>query len=341
MQFNKHNMSVHSLEMNESLVTGEATPADDVKISSNIKPNGPNKSNLKAVFCSLKFWKVCLYGFMIAVSSQMFGVVMPTLAKDYFDENSGDGDCHSSQSKSAFYLSMFDSFGGVIGILFEGYIGHLSDVYGRKKVMCFTWSTMALQMFGYGITKNIWVYLVGASIAGLAGTFGGMPTVINAALADITPVNDRTIVFSVLFGIAGVVVLLSVLLCEVVINIFGTFGAIYAGCISMILTGIFLVLFVPETLDKELRSELKSSEIVNPFKSLLKIRDNKVIFWFCIVALFTSLPDAGVNSIISSYLSDVLSLCNDDQKGILYISYIEYIFTFRFNNILYYNSNNV
>eukprot|EP00486_Rosalina_sp_Unknown_P013811 CAMPEP_0201597300 /NCGR_PEP_ID=MMETSP0190_2-20130828/193845_1 /ASSEMBLY_ACC=CAM_ASM_000263 /TAXON_ID=37353 /ORGANISM="Rosalina sp." /LENGTH=122 /DNA_ID=CAMNT_0048058237 /DNA_START=8 /DNA_END=373 /DNA_ORIENTATION=+ len=85
-----------------------------------------------------QLWKLAIYASTIAFAFQFPDIVINQVGAKYFNQDSGDS-CSSGNARYAYYGGIFDSIGGILAFLLEGYIGRLSDVYGRKKIMYFTW----------------------------------------------------------------------------------------------------------------------------------------------------------------------------------------------------------
>lgn len=278
-------------------------------------------------FCTWKVWRVAIYAFLVAFSYQMPDIIAPVIGKHYF----GDTGTYS------YWNGIFTSLSGVLGFLFQGYIGQLSDIIGRKKMMIIIWFAMFLSTWWLTFTRNAWVYLALMPISEMNGSFGGIPTVLQASLADVIYPTHRTLAFGTLYGLAGLVVIVASILTAVVENSFGITYVMIVYDISMGLTLFWLVFVYKETLsiekreinkikyekmNQELRFKYKESNscvylckrILMPFRPLLHIRDNKIIFWFGIIALFVGLPESGIDDLLASYCYQILGLDGENEE---------------------------
>ena len=52
--------------------------------------------------------------------------------------------------------------------------------------------------------------------------------------------------------------------------------------------------------------------IQEPFLPLFHIRDNQLVFWICMISIFTALPENGIQTLIVPYLLDVLNISGDN-----------------------------
>ena len=281
-------------------------------------------------FWTWKVWRVALYAMLIAFSIQLPNIVAPTIGSDWFNDN---------DAKYSYWNGIFVSISGIFGFLTQGYIGKMSDIYGRKPLMIFVWCTIFFSVCWLTLTKNIWYYLVLLPFGEMNGSFGSIPTVLQASLADVIHPEHRTMAFGVLFGVAGIVVIVASVATALIEDYYGTQAAIFVFDISMIITLLYLIFVYKETLtvEKQEKNRLKyhklsilrkENEIKNrtnciiiclkrifePLSPLLKMKDNKLIFWFGIIALFVGLPESGVDDLLSVYCFKMLNLTGDNTK---------------------------
>ena len=97
---------------------------------------------------------VCMYisvGYMPSVFMSAYGAEWFSI---HGDNGPGVG---YNYTKWTFYSSLFLSLRGVIAFLFAGFIGRLSDKYGRKPFL-FTLITNSLPIIPLIFVYNIWPY---------------------------------------------------------------------------------------------------------------------------------------------------------------------------------------
>ena len=206
-------------------------------------------------------------------------------------------------------------------------------------MMIFIWFSMFLSTWWLTFTKNIWIYLVLMPIGEFNGSFGGVPTVLQASLADVIYDEQRTMAFGVLYGVAGLVVIVASIGTAIIEDIHGTEGVMIAYDISMMFTFLWLLFIYEETLtiDKRNKNKIKyerlsiiekendiknninccikkSKIIFEPLRPLLEMKKNKLLFWFGIIALFIGLPESGIDDLLASYCFQVLGLSGDNKK---------------------------
>eukprot|EP01084_Bolivina_argentea_P119014 211087_1 len=169
---------------------------------------------------SCALWKLVLYAMILTFSVQLPNIMLPQLGAKYFHEDSNDN-CSSGNSKWAYFSGIMSSVGGGLAFLFEGYLGRLSDIYGRKSIMYFTWSLLFIPYFPMIFTKNVWFFLILSPLISLCGALGGVPTVLQAAIADtIISKKNRTTIFAMLYGIGGIIVLIASITTQIVTHYF-------------------------------------------------------------------------------------------------------------------------
>eukprot|EP01083_Nonionella_stella_P033638 92049_1 len=262
---------------------------------------------------SSSLWRLAIYGLSIAFASSMTNIVMPQIGASYFHDDNNDSDCTSGNAHYAYYSGIMNSIGGILAFIFEGYLGRLSDVYGRKKLLYVTWSCFFIGNFLMIFTTNIWVYLCSVPLQSICGAMGGSPTVMQAAFADAIPCKtNRTIIFSILFGVGGIVVLLSALITPLITNYFGLRIVFWVFSVVMVVDLLWLILGVRETLPA-LKRVTNKAKYDNPFKILKEINSNRILFWFSMATLILSIPESGLNDIMTNYSDQMLHVCSSSK----------------------------
>eukprot|EP00483_Globobulimina_turgida_P013392 UN13416 len=209
-------MTASSSLTNKELLMSVEFSHMDLYVGRN-KRNGESSSDIsccKDVICSWPMWRVAIYGMIVAFSYQMPDIIAPVIGQDYFKEDDDNDNCNSSNSKYAYYNGIFSSIAGIFGFIIQGYLGKLSDKYGRQKLMIFTWFAMFFSLCWITFTRNIWIYLVLLPMGEMSGTFGGIPTVLQASLSDVINADYRTFIYAVLYGCSGIVVIAAALLVQ-------------------------------------------------------------------------------------------------------------------------------
>ena len=130
-------------------------------------------------------------------------------------------------------------------------------------------------------------------------------------------------VYIVGFGVAGLFMIFAAIACNVIVSLYGINTLCYTYLFGMLFNLLWLIFMVKETLKPEKRKSMKETALneghggtmTNPFKVFKKLRDNKVLFWLCMLALLTSFPENGISDFMSNYVDDMLVTDGDDKKA--------------------------
>ena len=76
------------------------------------------------------------------------------------------------------------------------------------------------------------------------------------------------------------------------------------------MAGIYLYLFVPETLTAEKRAKKSKQDKLskNPLKSLRQINKHPIVLWVSIVLMMVSLPESGIIDVAANVFSETLNV---------------------------------
>ncbi|CAI4211814.1 unnamed protein product [Parascedosporium putredinis] len=72
---------------------------------------------------------------------------------------------------------------------FQPLYGKLSDIFGRKECLLFSYTVFALGCLGCGLARDMTQLCVSRAVAGIGG--GGMNSVVSILISDIVPLRDR------------------------------------------------------------------------------------------------------------------------------------------------------
>ncbi|PKS06820.1 hypothetical protein jhhlp_006896 [Lomentospora prolificans] len=72
---------------------------------------------------------------------------------------------------------------------FQPLYGKLSDIFGRKECLLFSYTVFGLGCLGCGLAQNMLQLCVSRAVAGIGG--GGMNSVVSILISDIVPLRDR------------------------------------------------------------------------------------------------------------------------------------------------------
>eukprot|EP01084_Bolivina_argentea_P021566 40075_1 len=218
---------------------------------SNITDNYNPPDTLKGILKSCMIWKYIIYGCFTAQTIAIRMITIPIIGRQYFDEsdNNMDNNCDiKSYSRFAFWLSIFQCLSGFVAFISQGYIGRLSDAFGRKRFLYFVWICTISQYIPLCFTTNIWWYLALSPLAGFSGMVNGLPTILQSAISDITTPQFRTTVFGMVFGICGGTMIISSFSINKIIHYFNIKYAFYTIIAIKIFELLYLFFIMPETL---------------------------------------------------------------------------------------------
>jgi len=256
----------------------ERVPEESIT-KSNTKP--PRKAAMAFIFVSL------------LIDILGIGIIIPVLPELIKELVGGD------LTNPAAIASRASLWGGIIGasyaltqFFFAPIVGALSDRFGRRPILL-------CSMFGLGVD-----YLVQYSAPSLAwlfvgrifaGIMGASFTTANAYIADIS--TDETRARN--FGLLGVAFGLGFAMGPAFGGLLGAQSLrlpfLVAAGLSLLnwLYGYFVL---PESLAPENRSEFTASKM-NPFASLLKMKDYPVVAGLAVAIFFVSLAQRGLENV--------------------------------------------
>ena len=153
-----------------------------------------------------------------------------------------------SQADITTWTGPIASAGFLSGIWFVPFWGVLADRYGRKPLILRSYYVEVLAMVLAALAHNVWLYLIGRALTGLAlGNTGLM----YAALTETAPRNRVALALGLVNGSAPLGSLVGALAGGFIVSQFGVhflFGvdAAIAGLIAVVLTLFYRDVFVPK-----------------------------------------------------------------------------------------------
>ncbi|OWA35642.1 tetracycline resistance MFS efflux pump [Saccharibacillus sp. O16] len=240
--------------------------------------------NRKALIFGLMAVFLCGLGFTVIAP------VVPFLVAPYV-HNPGEQALMVTLLTSVYALCVFLASPG---------LGALSDRFGRRPLLliCLLGSSLGYLIFGIG--GALWVLFVGRIVEGLTG--GSIGTIF-AYFADITPRERRT----QYFGWVGAMVGVGTMLGPVVGGLLAKFGyavPLYAGAGITLLTMLFGLLYMPESLDKSRRLAKISVDRLNPFTQLIRILSVRHISRLLLSGFLLWLPNGSLQAVFSQFTVD-------------------------------------
>jgi DHA1 family tetracycline resistance protein-like MFS transporter len=191
---------------------------------------------------------------------------------------------------------------GVCQMLAAPGLGLLSDRFGRRPVLfvCLLGSAAGYLLFGLG--GSLWLLFLGRIVDGLTGgNFG----VLFSYMADITEPEERGRYFGLAGAISGVGFILGPAIGGLLAGINYTVPFLAATGV-ILLTLLWGLFFLPESLDKEHRVRSVKLSDLNPLKQLGVVFSLANLRWLLLAGFLYSLPFAILQANLTILLRDSL-----------------------------------
>ncbi|MEH7400698.1 MFS transporter [Gottfriedia acidiceleris] len=241
--------------------------------------------------------KALLFGlmsvFLCGIGFSIITPVVPYLVQPYIS-NPGDQAIVVTLLTSVYAICVFFAAPG---------LGALSDRYGRRPILLVSLLGSAIGYLVFGIGGALWVLFAGRLIEGITG---GSISTIFAYFADITPSDQRTKYFGWVSAVAGVGAAIGPTLGGLLAK-FGYSAPMYFGAIITLLNFVFGILYMPESLDMNIRLKKITFVRLNPFTQLVHILSIKNLKWLLISALLLWIPNGSLQAVFSQFTIDTFN----------------------------------
>ena len=170
----------------------------------------------------------------------------------------------------------------------------------------------------------MWIKLPLQALAGLNISDNSLTPSMAAYLADTFEKEYRTIAFGLAYAVGGIGLLVgatTAILVEIFWDVETNFLVI---TMFNVLQLLWIILFLPESLDRKDRKPLTQKSIQNPLRPLWQARSHPIAIWISIVQLCASLPESGIVEISTTVILVCQSIINRNHR----IS-IEYFYQYR------------
>ncbi|XP_052848748.1 hippocampus abundant transcript 1 protein isoform X3 [Drosophila gunungcola] len=186
---------------------------------------------------------------------------------------------------------------GILSFLSAPLIGALSDIYGRKLLLLMTVTFTCLPIPMMTI-DNWWFFAISA----ISGILGVSFSVVFAYVADVTTKDERTRSYGLVSATFAASLVIAPALGNLIMELYGINTVILIATLVSTSNVIFVLLAVPESLPRKVRSAGLSWKQADPFLALLRVGSDPNILLLCIVVFMFLLPEAGEYSSVPAYL---------------------------------------
>ena len=248
-------------------------------------------------------------------------IVMPAFGASWFgdcDANQTEDECNFDYTKYNFWNSLFQSVRGLLGFLFSGFVGLLSDSYGRKLFIIIPAAILAIN---YSILSliyvNIYLWLSLEAFNGIFDSSSALGAVVTAYVSDtLQPYPSlKTIGFSIVLGVLALSILIGTGVASGIAIIWDARTVFLTIAIGFFVTVLYVIFIMPETVRDETRKTFSWNSVKNPFKPLTHIIHNRLILYLGITQFFSQMMAVSVPVTII-YINDQMNI-NDENESVL------------------------
>ncbi|XP_016970364.2 hippocampus abundant transcript-like protein 1 [Drosophila rhopaloa] len=186
---------------------------------------------------------------------------------------------------------------GILSFLSAPLIGALSDIYGRKLLLLITviFTCLPIPM----MTIDTWWFF---AISAISGILGVSFSVVFAYVADVTTKEERTRSYGFVSATFAASLVIAPALGNLIMELYGINTVVFIATLVSTTNVMFVLLAVPESLPRKVRSTGLSWKQADPFLALLGVCSDPNILLLCIVVFMFLLPEAGEYSSVPAYL---------------------------------------
>ncbi|WP_411346541.1 MFS transporter [Paenibacillus sp. WLX1005] len=258
--------------------------------NSTSNPSNPNSStpepavNKQALVFGLIAVFLCGIGFSIIMP------VVPFLVQPYV----------SSPGQQATVVTLLLSVYAFCVFIASPGLGALSDRFGRRPLLLICLFGSAIGYIVFGIGGALWVLFLGRIIEGLTG--GSIGTIF-AYFADITPREQRTKYFGWVGAMTGVGIVIGPTIGGLLAH-FGYAVPMYFGAAITLVTMIYGLIYMPESLDVRHRLPRMTASRLNPFTQLFTVLSMRNLQRLLLSAFLLWIPNGSLQAIFSQFTID-------------------------------------
>ncbi|XP_074642139.1 hippocampus abundant transcript 1 protein-like [Tubulanus polymorphus] len=199
---------------------------------------------------------------------------------------------------------------GMLSFLSAPLIGALSDVLGRKPFLLLTVTFTCAPIPLMRISP--WWYFTMISICGV---FSVTFSVVFAYVADVTNEEDRSAAYGLVSATFAASLVTSPAIGAYLGRIYSENVVIALATMIALLDVLFILVALPESLPEKVRPSSWGSHIswekADPFSSLRRIGQDKMMIMLCITVFLSYLPEAGEYSCFFVYLKLIMGFSEE------------------------------
>ncbi|EDW95153.2 uncharacterized protein Dyak_GE19692 [Drosophila yakuba] len=186
---------------------------------------------------------------------------------------------------------------GILSFLSAPLIGALSDMYGRKVLLLITviFTCLPIPM----MTIDNWWFFV---ISSTSGVLGVSFSVVFAYVADVTTKDERSRSYGLVSATFAASLVIAPFLGNLIMDLYGINAVVLVATLVSTTNVMFVLVAVPESLLRNVRSTGLSWKQADPFLALRRVGSDPNILLLCIVVFMFLLPEAGEYSSVPAYL---------------------------------------
>eukprot|EP00485_Elphidium_margaritaceum_P017599 CAMPEP_0202734198 /NCGR_PEP_ID=MMETSP1385-20130828/188554_1 /ASSEMBLY_ACC=CAM_ASM_000861 /TAXON_ID=933848 /ORGANISM="Elphidium margaritaceum" /LENGTH=623 /DNA_ID=CAMNT_0049400545 /DNA_START=1 /DNA_END=1872 /DNA_ORIENTATION=- len=281
-------------------------------------------SSMSDVLSNEKFTRYLLFNFLFIGSSFLPSVFITNYGARWFsgcNPNTSDICYGIEYSKLNFYQSLSTSMRGCIAFFFAGFIGRLSDAYGRKMFLFLHPILYSLQILPLIIASNFLWYLLLTPCAGLVGASLGLTPMMSAYISDVLPPTQRTLGFAISYGSAGAALLLSSIISLMVSLYMSDYINFWLILVLYVAQMFYIWFCIPESLQDKYIKPLNKKHVLNPLRPLLQITNNRIVFWISMVQFLITFMEVGILNICMVYILTELQITDSDANYLLMFTF--------------------
>eukprot|EP01083_Nonionella_stella_P306106 1070692_1 len=230
--------------------------------------------------------------------------------------------CEPDYVQYNFYLTLFNSIGGAVSFLLAGFIGRLSDSFGRKPFLILAiicWMIPRVTILFY---INFFLYWSLALLPDINGGDQILPA-LKASISDIVSPKDRINAFGRIHGAMGAGLIVGSAFAIAISAQYNNYTVLIITAIWYMVLLLLTICGIKEPIDRNHNRVSISSKVwSNPFRPLTVICQNQFIFILSVLSFCTSLVEGGVMSSLFAYFGHELHLTDDGKAAMVFGIYV-------------------